>query len=284
MNSHTITIDTDVFRSALIPAACVLTSLAVLLGIPGVVLLFDTAYSEYLLQDMLLGGITSSDALTTWTIINSAITVISFLCPAITTAGLLVILRRRYAQGLMFCSSAVNWLIRIMNVVGIVLLVVLVGRLIGYILSSLTVNEGLYLIYTMLISEALMVVITAFLFFRLRRFLNDLCDTTASMAYTLSSGRVDNVPMPALASTGFAVISLVCLILSLDRMFTLTVVSDYLQSYYQLLVADRPGQILAAGCLAANGCASLLLSVYLKRYKRICDRVRMENRRKLGEN
>lgn len=283
MKKRTVPIDTAVFRSALIPAVAVFAVLAALLGIFGVVLLFNPEFSRYLLADMVAGGITSSDALSTWTTINTAITILSFLCPVILSVGLIMIQKGCHVQGTGVLYTAAQWMVRILDVVGLLVLGILIWRVCRYLLSCLRINEGIYLLYTMLISEALMVVLVVFLFFKLRSFLNDVCDTAASMGYTLSSGKVDSVPFPGSAATGFLLLGILCAVLSVDRLFTLTIVEEYLHSYYKLLIAHHPGQILAAACLMANGCADFLLGIYLRRYKRLCDRVRMEaGKNKLG--
>ena len=55
------------------------------------------------------------------------------------------------------------------------------------------------------------------------------------------------------------------------RLVTLTIVQDYVQSYYKIELAAHPGQFFAAASLMLCAGADVLLAVYLRRYKRQCE-------------
>ena len=126
---------------------------------------------------------------------------------------------------------------------------------------------------TMLMSEGIMVALVWFLFLNMRRFLSCASDSAASMAYTLSSGKVDGTPVPGFTATGFLLLGIVCFVIAADRVITITVVADYMQPYYKLVFTNQLGQLAAAASLLFNGCADLLVFSYLRRYKRMCERV-----------
>ena len=52
---------------------------------------------------------------------------------------------------------------------------------------------------------------------------------------------------------------------------TLTIVQDYVQSYYKIELAAHPGQLFAAASLMLCAGADALLAVCLRRYKRQCE-------------
>jgi hypothetical protein len=92
------------------------------------------------------------------------------------------------------------------------------------------------------------------------------------MGYTLSAGFLDPGSIPAFAATGLTVLGILGIVLSVDRMVTMTIVSDGFKQYYKFLIASHPGQWLAAATLFLGGIGDLLLSKYLKFYKRTSER------------
>lgn len=66
-------------------------------------------------------------------------------------------------------------------------------------------------------------------------------------------------------------IAAVLFLLAARRLVTLTIVQDYVQSYYQIELAAHPGQLFAAASLMLCAGADVLLAVYLRRYKRQCE-------------
>lgn len=281
MDNQYITVDIGMFRSKWMPVAACFTVLAAILGLPGVVLLFNPEYAAYLAEELRNSGIASADARVTWQVINTATTVLGLVCPGILAAALVISLRGRPDKGMGFLCTASQGMVYVINGAGIVILAILIFRVLRYVLSCLTVDTGIYLIYSMLVSEGILVVAVWFLFVKLRRFVNCVCDSAASMALTLSCGKVDTVPIPALTATGFLVLGIVCILIGLDRLVTLTVVQDVDQAYYALLPVGNPVQILEGISFLCSGCADLLISRYVRRYKRICERVIYERRREI---
>jgi hypothetical protein len=53
-------------------------------------------------------------------------------------------------------------------------------------------------------------------------------------------------------------------------------VENYVQNYYKLLIAAHPGQYLAAATLITGAVGNFLLSAYLRRYNRVCERTRYQ--------
>lgn len=269
------------FRSPLIPASVALCLLAALLGMPGVVLLFSPDYAAYIVQDMVAGGISSAQVLRTWQVIHSGITVIGFLCPAVVAVGLLIALRGNTARGMGVLSKAAQWLVHGVNGTGVIVLCIFAFSFIRYIVQCLGSNEGLYLIYAMVISEGLMLVLACFLFRCLRRFLDCACDSLASIAYTLVTGKLDNVSIPGFTATGFLILSVFCVGYALNQIFTVTIIENYIQSYYKLLVATHPAQYAAAASSICSAAGNVLLSVWLRRYKRNCERTLFQSRKRI---
>ena len=281
MERKPILADTGLLRCSLGPAAAALLSLSALAGLAGVVLLFDPAYASILRSQMIDGGITSRSALDTWTAINTAITVLCFICPAITSWCLWTSLRGRSARGLGLLSTAAQWLLYGLHGIAALALGYFLIRLTRYILRVLPMNEAAYLLYSMLISEALMVVL-AFLLYRLTvRFLTSAADTAASIGYTLSSGKLDTLSIPPMTALGLTVLGFVNLGLAVSRLFTVTIVQAYSGDYYGLLTAGHPGQYLAAAALLSGALGNFCLAQWLRRYNRLCEQARFAYSRNL---
>lgn len=281
MDNQYITVDTGIFRSKWMPVAAIFTVIAAVLGLPGFVLLFSPEYMAYQAEELVKSGIASADARLTWQIINSAITVISFVCASIFAVGLTLSVRGNPGKGMGLLYWASQAMVYVINGTGIVLLAVLAYRVIRYVAACALQDTGVYLIYSMVVSEGILVVLTWFLFVNLRRFANCICDSAASMGFTLTCGKVDNVPIPAFTATGFLVLGIACLVMGLDRLVTVTVVEDLTGAYYALLPVKNPVQILEGASLLCSGFANLLISGYIRRYKRICERLLYDRRREL---
>lgn len=281
MQNQTVSVTPGMFRSALIPVAAVLCALAALLGLPGVVLLFSPDYADFLVRDMVAGGISSAQVLQTWQIINSAVTLIGCVCPGVMAVGLLITLGGKPARGMGMLSNAAQWLRYGVTGAGVIVLCVFVFKFVRYVIVCLGANEGLYLIYAMVISEGLMFVLAWFLFKLTRRFLDCACDSAASIAYTLSTGKLDTVSIPGFTATGFLILSVFCVAYALNQIFTVTIVENYIQSYYKLLVAAHPAQYAAAASFLCSAAASVLLFVCLRRYKRSCERALFDSRKRI---
>jgi len=263
-----IYIKPDTLRSRLAFPAFVLYTLSALLGIPGIVLFFSPDFTQILLQDMVKSGIVNPASQQSWMLVNRCVTVLSCLCPAVMAAGLLISRKVNPVRGLNLLSNAAQGLLWLVYISGGMACLVFVFRFLRYIAANLTHPSGLMAIYSMIISEALMVVQAGFLFVMIRKFLNACIDSATSIAYTLATSKLDTRSIPAFASTGFLILSLVGVYLAADRMFTVTAVMNVVQSYYKLLVSSHPGIILESICLVLGAAANFLMHRILKTYKK----------------
>lgn len=280
MVSKTIAVGPGMFKSSLAPAAAVLYSLTALLGFSGVVLLFDRNFAQILVQQLMSSGIRSQSALDMWYVINTSVTVLSFLCPLALAVGIWTVLRGKYAQGLTFLANCSQGLLYGVYGSAAIALAVYAFRLVRYIAMVLPQNDAAYLIYSLLISEGLMGVQAWLLFRVVCKFLTCVGDSAASMGYTLSSGKLDSISTPAFTVTGLLILAGVNVALGVDRIFTVTIVQAYSGDYYSLLTAAHPGLVLAAATQLTGAVANVVLSIYLKRYNRLCERARFEANRK----
>lgn len=274
-------ITVEVFRSPLIGLIACFCALTVVLGIPGTVMLADREYRTYLMEDMIAGGITSGQVLQNYTLIHGVMLSIAVICSAALFVCLVMVMTGKAAASLSALSTGAQWLLWGVNGAGILAAALYVYRFVRYVIMCLSIRDGLYPLYAMVISEALMGALAAFAFIRLRDFLNCICDSGASMAYTLSTGKLDAYSIPGFTATGFLILGLLCLTLAADQLVTVTAAYDYIRGYYKLLVSRNPVQLCTVACFFCCAVADILLFVYLKRYKRICERALYEARKKV---
>ena len=245
------------------------------------VLLFDPDYAEILRSQLISSGIMAPSALNTWYVINTSITILCFLCPAVTGLCIWMALRGKSAQAMNLLSSALQGLLWGVYGSAVLVLGLFLYRLIAYIIMVLPMNEAAYLLYSLLVSEGLMAVQAFLLFLLIRKFLNSAVDTVTSIGYTLSSGKLDTMTIPPLTALGLFLLGCVCLVLASDKLFTVTIVQAYSGDYYSLLVGAHPGQLLAAATLLSGALGDFLLALWLKDYSRICERARFTHSRNL---
>lgn len=260
--------------------AAVFFGLAVILGMPVVVHLFEPEYASYLLQDMMAAGITSEGVLNSYYFLHSLMTVLGTLFAAGLFLCLLMGMMGKASRGLSLASTCTQWLVWGINVVGVLLACLFVFRFIRYTILCFSTKDGLYPFYAMVVSEALMVALAGFVFVHLRRFLNCVCDSAASMAYSEATGELDSVPIPGYTATGFAIFGVVAIFLAVDQLFTVTIVYSYPQAYYKLLTSAHPVQLCSAGACLCSGAANFLLAGFLRRYKSACEWARYQARKK----
>lgn len=260
----------DLFRSRLIPAAACLYAAAALCGIPGIALLFNPAATDLWYREMLSSGITSG--LAAWRLIFAAVTFFACVCPAVMAAGLLLNMGKRHISGMKLISSLSQWLLHGTTVTGAMALAYLIFRAVRYIAYCATKNEGLYLLYTAIIPEAVMVTQAWFLWKTLRRFLESFSDTAASITYTLASGKLDSMSTPGFTATGLVILAVFGIVIGIDRVFTVTIVYDYLSPYYKLLAASHWSQYVSSASLIFGAVGNILLAFYLRHYNRLHER------------
>lgn len=279
MDDLNLAISRDTFRSPLIRLAALIYGAAFLLGLVGVILLFDSGYASYLIADLVASGIGDASSLRTWQIINSGITVLCCFGPGVLAASLFLVQRGRIVKGLGFLGNIIQGLYWVLTGGGILAALLFVFRFFRYVAFAVTKPNAVMLLYSMIISEALMVVLAGFLFVLTRKFLNASMDTCASITYTLARQKLDNQTIPAFTATGFLLLAIAGLVLALNRLFTLTIVWDSVQSYYKLLTASHPAQIADVICLIFGSVGNFFLYRYLQRYKKITEQALFQAKR-----
>lgn len=268
MQNRYVPVEPKTFRSWLIPAATILYSLAALCGLASVICMLLPGEIGTMVEDLIAGGITESSAIRTWKMIHIIITVLAFACPALMSVGYGMTLRGKPGTGLILLCDVFEWLLKIIKWIVKILIAVLIFRLIRYAVLVLPKNEGMYLLYAMLVSEALMLIVSGTLYVMLCRFLDSLCDSAAGIADTLENSRLSGRSIPKFAATGFLVFGLLALFFGLDRMFTMVIVQEYRSSHYAFLTAQQPLLILSGGALILGALGNMLSAFYLYGFKR----------------
>lgn len=281
MNDEKIQVNLNRFRSPLTAVAAVFYALAGAFGLGGAALLLDPGSRAALTEDLILSGILEGSAITTWTVIHVTIGILAFLCPAAMALGIGLTLRGRVHRGMDILHHLAVALHHFVIGSGCFTLGVLIFRVVRYIIRCSQINGGAYLIYTMVLSEAIMVAQAFLLFQLLRRFLRCARECAASIGYTLSSSRLDKTTWPGFAATGFLILGLFCIAISADRLFTLTIVDSFPQDYYAVLVTKDPIQLLTGSALGLGAIGNILTYRYLRRFKRTAEQIIFAQRRKV---
>ena len=261
----------DTFRSSLVNAAAAAYALAFLFGTVGVALLFSPEYSRLLRADLLASGIGDASSLGTWQAINSAISVLTCFGPGLMATALLLTLKGQFVKGLGLLGNGLHVLYWIVNGGGILAAGMFLFRFVRYVAYAVGKPNAVMLLYSMIISEALMAALAAFLFVLARKFLNCAMDSCASISYTLAREKLDEYTVPAFTATGLLLLAIAGVALAVNRLFTLTIVWDSVQSYYRLLTASHPAQIADVACLILGSAGNFLMCRYLRRYKKITE-------------
>lgn len=279
MNDAAIHVELKSFRSPLPGIAAVCYALAAICGLGGAALLLDPGSRAALTEDLVLSGILERSAISSWQLIHIAIGLLAFLCPSVMALGIGLILNGRVHRGMDLLhrlAVVLHW--GVMGS-GCIALGVLVFRVVRYIILCGRVNGGSYLIYTMVLSEAIMVAQAFLLYKLLVRFLRSTRECAASIGYTLSSSKLDRTTYPAFAATGFLILAIFCGAISADRLFTLTIVDSFPQDYYAILVTEDPIQLLTGSALGLGASGNILIFAYLRRFKRTAERIIYAERR-----
>lgn len=284
MASETVPTDLGKFRSALPGIAAIFYTLAAVCGLVGAALLLDPGSRAALTKDVILSGILDRSAIASWQLIHGTVGILAFLCPGVLGLGLWLVRGDRTHKGMALLHGLAKGLHIGVAVSGAAALAVLVFRVVRYILLCLGVSGGAYAVYTMLLSEAIMVAQAFLLYKLLRYFLLCARECAASIGYTLAAGALDGTTWPAFCATGMIMLGAVCVLLAGDRLFTLTVVDAFPADHYALLVTADPIQIFTGCALALGGVGNILLGSYIRRFKQIAERTVYHHRRqKLAE-
>ena len=260
------------FRSALAPAAAVCLGIGALLGLGSVLYLPDSGYLTAVSDKILVSGIRTASAHRTWLLIHILISVVSCLCPAFVTWGMASVFRGQAARGMNLLSNGAGRLRLGLRILGWGLIGLFCLRFTVYFLSILRRQDWPYQLLATVLMEALMLSLAVFAYRMLCRFLEEAEGCTASIGYTLSSGFLSPGSVPAFVASGLTVLGIIGLVLTADRLVTMTIGYDGYKQFYKFVWSTHPGQWLCAGSLFFGAVGDLLLSFYLRFYKRTSER------------
>lgn len=269
---NSVPVQPGMFRSPLLPAAAVFLALGFSLGLGSLFFLLDPTYPAAITGKLITSGIRTASALSTWRLIHICVSLAGTLCPALTLWGIFRAAKGRYAKGLNFLSDGAKYLRRAVHISAAAALALCLFRTGRYLLSLIGRGDWLYQLFAFCVMEGLMIVQAVFLYRLLCRFLEDCEGCAASMAYTLSSGKLDPGGIPAFCPTGLVILGILGIVLSVDRMVTMTIGSDGYQQYYKFLISTHPGQWLCAASSLFGGIGDILLSLYVRFYSRSSER------------
>lgn len=271
MNRPKITVTHDFLRSPLVLPAAIVYILSALFGMVGVILLLQPGAKAIMVEDMVLAGITDRSALSTWQFINAAITVVCFLWAVLMSICLASALAGKADRGLNLVYYITHGGVWVVNALGICAAGLFIYRLAAFLIGRFNLYDWVYQVYAMLVSEALMVTLAWLVFRMIRKFLDCLCDSAASIGYTFSSGTLGYPTIPGFTATGFLLLGIVGIVVFLDRFFTLTIVKAYRHEYYAVLTAQDPLLLLSGASFFFGAVGSFLISAYLRKYKLKCE-------------
>jgi hypothetical protein len=169
-----------------------------------------------------------------------------------------------------------------LRVIAIGLGCLLVVRVLIYAVVNFRYNEWAYLMYAMLVSEALMALIAWAIYMLSRRFLICLSDSAANIGYTVSTGKVDTLSIPMFAATGFALLALACVILALDQLYTVTIGIGHMTTYYKLVQESHPVRLMMGASFLCSAGANGIFALWLRSYKRLCEKALFEARKRIN--
>ena len=260
------------FRNPLAPAAAIFLCLGALPGLGSLLFLLDPGYWEAITEKILISGIRTASALSAWRNIHILISAVCCICPTIVIGGMISVLRGKAALGMNRLSNTAHGLLVLLRILGWILLAVFCLRFVIYLISILPRQDWPYQLLATVLMEAMVMALAVFSFRMLCRFL-DACESCcASIGYTLSSGFLDPGSIPAFVAGGLTVLGIMGLVLTVDRIVSLTIAWDGYQHYYKFVWSAHPGQWLCAGSLFFGAIGDFLLAGYLRFYKRTSER------------
>ena len=160
----------------------------------------------------------------------------------------------------------------LLRILGWGLLALFCVRFALYVASILHRQDWPYQLLATTLMEAMMLALAAFTHRFLCRFLDESEGSAASIGYTLSTGRLDPASIPAYAAGGLTALGLISLVLTGDRLITMTIGYDGFRQFYAFVWSTHPGQWLCAGSLFFGAVGDFLLGAYLRFFKRTSER------------
>ena len=180
--------------------------------------------------------------------------------------------RGQAARGMNMLSSATHVLLLLLRILGWAMIAVFCLRFSLYVLSILHRQDWPYQLMATVLMEALTLSLAVFAQRQTCRFLEEAEGCTASIGYTLSSGMLDPGSIPAFVAGGLTVLSIAGLVLTVDRLVTMTIGYDGYKQFYKFVWSGHPAQWFCAGSLFFGAVGNFLLAQYLRFYKRTSER------------
>lgn len=257
MNKKAVLVPDGTFRSPLIRVTAILCAVAALSGFAGTLSLFFPGSIIFLDADSV-----TDDARLTWTLIHIGFIVFGFLCALLMAAGLFHSVRGKVSSGMDLLTRGTRVLRIAVTVVGVIALIHFIFGLIGYIIAGLSVNGGVIALFSILLAEFLLAAIVYFIFVMLRKFLECVGDTAASISYIITSQTLRSPSISMFSAVGFLILGLVNLFLFVNRITTITAWAPYNIPTVSSLVL-----YFSAAMFLFGGAACVLLFLYLRKFK-----------------
>lgn len=272
-NKKSVIAPTGSFASKLVPIATVLFGVAAVCGALAVGSLFHPASIPAVIRDLELGKIYDPTAQMTWLVIYIAVTAINCIGTAVLSVGMFQSLRGNHYAGMDLMYKFSEWTLKVVVISGYVVLPYFILRAGRYTYLCVSVQEGLVPLMSMLLMEGLMGAQAWILHKKLRQFLECSMDTTASIGYTLGSGKLTAPTIPAFSVTGFLILAIVDAGIAVDRFFTMIHIQKNLSVIYKFPLTTDPVQILSGLSFVFAAVGSIVLYFYLRRYKYKCEQM-----------
>lgn len=260
MNQKAVLVPDGTFRSPLIRITAILCGAATALAFISVIALFLPGFlwMYQVSPDSIIygsGGVT-------WTILHCALLIFSFLSSLLMAACLFRTAKGNIQEGMDLLGRGTRALRITLTFIAAVALVAFVVMLIFYSIATLSLNDGIFLFFSGLLAELFMGTIAAATFLLLRRFLETLADTAATIARTVISGSLRAPSISMFSATGFLILGIVNVLLSITRFLTFKAWSamDDASAITALLAVPALMYLLA-------GAACVLLFLYLRKFK-----------------
>ena len=279
MNQQIVSIEKGTFKSPLVPIAAFLLAAAAICGALAVATLFDLASIPAILHDMELSQIYDTTAQQTWLVIYIAVTVVNCIGTLVLSLGMFLVLLGRDYQGTNLLYYSAKWALVGVNVSGAAVLPYFIFRAVRYvtIYMNFGIENAMVPIYSMVLSEGLMLALSWFAFVKLRRFLNCSMDAAASIGYTLASGNLKAPSIPGFSASGFLILGLFDAVIAMDRFFTFIHRQINYVDHFSFPLTTDPVQFLSGLSFAFATLGSFLLFFYLRGYKNKSERLLMRS-------
>ena len=275
MNQQVITIEKGTFKSVLIPIVAVLFAAAAVCGALSIITLFDPASIPAILHDMELSQIYDTTAQKTWLAVYIITTAVNFIGTLVLALGLSAVLFGQHHKGMNLLFYSAKVALPLVTVSGVALLLYFIYRAVRYVILYMNfgIENAMVPLYSMILSEGLMLALSWFAFVKLRRFLNCSMDAAASIGYTLASGKLKAPSIPGFAATGFLILGVFDAFMAMDRFFTFIHRQiNYVDHFYFPFTTD-PVQLFSGISFACAAVGSVLLFFYLRGYKNRSERL-----------